>query len=163
MLKRIFCFICFIILAFPLAAQAIIENDSDAVEKMDKIQSLVDYDFFKLFNKTELIGTSLTTYNVSTSQYKQAALSTIEVIRSSLSQTEMVRSAVDLTDEDKSLQINKVYQDIDAALYALDSQTLNYIYALRTIMPTITYPRFVKKFEAYYNSLQLTNNQITLM
>ena len=74
----------------------------------------------------------------------------------------MLRDSIDLTTEDRDLKIRKIYQDIDAALYSLDSQTLSYIFAMRNIMPTITYQRFVKRFEAFYNSLGLTENQMTL-
>ncbi len=162
MLKKILCLICFTILAFPLSAQALITSDAEAMEKVESIQALASFDFYSLFNKSELIGYNLTSYNVTTSQYKQNAMATIELIRSSLSQIQLVRNSMDMTDEDKNIQINKLYQDIDGSLYALDSQTLNYIYSLRSIMPTITYQRFVKKFEEYYNSLQLTNNSMSL-
>ncbi len=162
MIKRVFCFVFLIMLSAPLSVQAGIQNQSDIPVKMDKIQELINYDLGSLFNKSELIGLNLTNYNISTSQYKQAAMSVNEVIRSSLSRIQMINNTVDITDEDKTLQINKVYQDIDAALYSLDSQTLSYIYALRNVMPTITYSRFVKKFEEFYNSLELTENKITL-
>ena len=162
MLKKIFYFVCFLILAFPMSVQAFIQSDGEAMEKTGQLQELVDYDFFTLFNKSELIGMKLTDYNVLTAQYKQTAMSTIEIVQSSLGQIALVRNSVDLTDEDKTLQINKAYQDIDTALSSLNWQTVNYIYSLRAIMPTITYQRFVKKFEAYYNSLKLTDSKINI-
>lgn len=162
MLKRIFCFICLLVFALPLAANAAVRSEGDAITKMNKVQTIVDYDFYSFFNKSELIGNNLTNYNISTSQYKQAARSTKELINSSLSQAKMLRDSIDLTTEDRDLKMRKIYQDIDAALYSLDSQTLSYIFAMRNIMPTITYQRFVKRFEAFYNSLGLTENQMTL-
>ncbi len=162
LLKKVLIFTISIMCLIPLSAQAIIKNQAEAAYKMEKIQELVNYDLGSLFNKSELIGLNLTNYNISTSQYKQAAMSTIEVIRSSQNRIQLLNNAVDLTDEDKKLQTDKIYSDIDAALYSLDSQTLAYIYALRNIMPTITYSRFVKKFETFYNSLDLTDNKITL-
>ena len=160
MIKKIICILFFLILILPLSAFGLVRSDEEAAVKINQLESLVNYDFFDLFNKSELIGMNLTNYNISTSQYKQSAMSTIELIRSSISQVQMVRNSIDLTDEDKLLQINKLYQDIDAALYSLDSQTLNYMYSLRMIMPTITYQRFVKSFQTYYNSLDLTNNKM---
>ncbi len=162
MLKKIFCFICLLVFALPLTANAAVRSEGDAITKMNKVQTIVDYDFYSFFNKSELIGNNLTNYNISTSQYKQAARSTKELINSSLSQAKMLRDSIDLTTEDRDLKMRKIYQDIDAALYSLDSQTLSYIFAMRNIMPTITYQRFVKRFEAFYNSLGLTENQMTL-
>lgn len=162
MLKKLFCFICLLVFALPLAANAAVRSEGDAITKMNKVQTIVDYDFYSFFNKSELIGNNLTNYNISTSQYKQAARSTKELINSSLSQAKMLRDSIDLTTEDRDLKMRKIYQDIDAALYSLDSQTLSYIFAMRNIMPTITYQRFVKRFEAFYNSLGLTENQMTL-
>ena len=160
MLKKIFCFICLLVFALPLTANAAVRSEGDAITKMNKVQTIVDYDFYSFFNKSELIGNNLTNYNISTSQYKQAARSTKELINSSLSQAKMLRDSIDLTTEDRDLKMRKIYQDIDAA--SLDSQTLSYIFAMRNIMPTITYQRFVKRFEAFYNSLGLTENQMTL-
>lgn len=162
MLKKLFCFICLLVFALPLAANAAVRSEGEAITKMNKVQTIVDYDFYSFFNKSELIGNNLTNYNISTSQYKQAARSTKELINSSLSQAQMLRDSIDLTTEDRDLKMRKIYQDIDAALYSLDSQTLSYIFAMRNIMPTITYQRFVKRFEAFYNSLGLTENQMTL-
>ena len=162
MLKKIFCFICLLVFALPLTENAAVRSEGDAITKMNKVQTIVDYDFYSFFNKSELIGNNLTNYNISTSQYKQAARSTKELINSSLSQAKMLRDSIDLTTEDRDLKMRKIYQDIDAALYSLDSQTLSYIFAMRNIMPTITYQRFVKRFEAFYNSLGLTENQMTL-
>lgn len=162
MLKKLFCFICLLVFALPLTANAAVRSEGDAITKMNKVQTIVDYDFYSFFNKSELIGNNLTNYNISTSQYKQAARSTKELINSSLSQAQMLRDSIDLTTEDRDLKMRKIYQDIDAALYSLDSQTLSYIFAMRNIMPTITYQRFVKRFEAFYNSLGLTENQMTL-
>ena len=162
MLKKLFCFICLLVFALPLAANATVKSESEAITKMNQVQTIIDYDFYSFFNKSELIGNNLTNYNISTSQYKQAARSTKEMIRSSLSQAKMIRDSIDLTPEDRVLKMGKIYQDIDAALYSLDSQTLSYIFAMRNIMPTITYQRFVKRFEAFYNSLGLTENQMTL-
>lgn len=162
MLKKLFCFICLLVFALPLTANAAVRSEGEAITKMNKVQTIVDYDFYSFFNKSELIGNNLTNYNISTSQYKQAARSTKELINSSLSQAKMLRDSIDLTTEDRDLKMRKIYQDIDAALYSLDSQTLSYIFAMRNIMPTITYQRFVKRFEAFYNSLGLTENQMTL-
>lgn len=162
MLKKLFCFICLLVFALPLTANAAVRSEGEAITKMNKVQTIVDYDFYSFFNKSELIGNNLTNYNISTSQYKQAARSTRELINSSLSQAQMLRDSIDLTTEDRDLKMRKIYQDIDAALYSLDSQTLSYIFAMRNIMPTITYQRFVKRFEAFYNSLGLTENQMTL-
>ena len=161
-MKKIFCFICLLVFALPLTANAAVRSEGDAITKMNKVQTIVDYDFYSFFNKSELIGNNLTNYNISTSQYKQAARSTKELINSSLSQAKMLRDSIDLTTEDRDLKMRKIYQDIDAALYSLDSQTLSYIFAMRNIMPTITYQRFVKRFEAFYNSRGLTENQMTL-
>lgn len=162
MLKKLFCFVCLLVFALPLAANAAVRSEGEAMTKMNQVQTIIDYDFYSFFNKSELIGNNLVNYNISTSQYKQAARSTKELISSSLSQAKMLRDAIDLTPEDRELKMRKIYQDIDAALYSLDSQTLSYIFAMRNIMPTITYQRFVKRFEAFYNSLGLTENQMTL-
>lgn len=162
MFKKIIVLACFFMFASLMQVNALVQSDYEALGKSQQISSIVNYDFFNFFNKSELIGYSLTNYNVATSQYKQFAAYTSSQIQSSVNQISLVKNNTDLTDDDKTIQINKLYQDIDAALYALDSQTLNYIFSLRNIMPNLTFQRFIKKFEEYYNSLNITENEIML-
>ncbi|HIS88135.1 TPA: hypothetical protein IAA87_01740, partial [Candidatus Avigastranaerophilus faecigallinarum] len=70
------------------------------------------------------------------------------------------KNSSDFSDSDKAIQINKLYQDADAALYNFDSQTLNYLFSLRSIMPSISYQRYTKKFQEFYNGIGLTDNKL---
>ena len=56
MLKKLFCFICLLVFALPLTANAAVRSEGEAITKMNKVQTIVDYDFYSFFNKSELIG-----------------------------------------------------------------------------------------------------------
>ena len=58
--------------------------------------------------------------------------------------------------------MSRIYQDADAILYDIDSKSINYLYALKNFMPTVTYSKFVKKFSNFYNELHITNREVKL-
>ena len=113
-----------------------------------------------MVNKNELIGEIRSSFDMSTMQYKNNAGITAESLRNILRQIDIVKNSADFSDSDKNLQISKLYQDADSALYDLDSKTINYLMEVQRIMPTITYQRYVKKFLEQYNQMNLTGSQL---
>lgn len=157
-----FLLLFFAFFAFVLNANATISSEYDINRKMEQLREIAQYDYISLINKNELIGYTLDSFNMASSQYKNSAYLAIEHFNSILSQIDTIKNSSDFSDSDKQLQISKLYQDADATLYNLDSQTMNYLFSIRNFMPSITYQRFVKKFQAFYNEFQLTNNEISV-
>ncbi len=155
-------FLLFAFLSCHLTASAVISSESDMMRKINQLKTISQYDYISLVNKNELIGYRLDSFNMASSQYKNSTKLVIDNFNSILFQIDTVRNSSDFSDSDKQIQINKLYQDADSALYNLDSQTINYLFSLRDFMPPITYQRYVKKFQSFYNEFQLTNNEISI-
>ena len=65
-----------------------------------------------------------------------------------------------MSETDRAIQIKKLYQEADTTLYDIDSKTMQYLYSIRPLMPTLTYQKYSKKFKEFYNDLKLTNSKI---
>ena len=144
-----------------LNANALIRSDADIYASINRLNSLVVYDFNSLFNKSEIIGYRLDSFNYSTLQYKNAARNVYEYFNSVIGQINTINNSTEISNTDKQLQISNLYQNAEAALYDLNSKSVNYLISLRGVMPTITYQKYVKSFVKYYNSLQLTDAPIS--
>ncbi len=159
-LKILFLFTIFFV--FCLNANAIISSESDIINKINQLQVISDYDYISMVNKNELIGYRLDSFNMASSQYKNSARQVIDNFKNLLFQMDTIKNSSDFSDSDKDVQIKKLYQEADSALYTLDSQTLNYLFSIRDFMPPITYQRYVKKFQAFYNDFHFTDGQISV-
>ncbi len=165
MLKSIFTKIllsCFLLFCFMLNVHAAVTSDSNIYQKINSVKTLSQYDYISLINKTEMIGYRLDAFNIATSQYKNTLMLTLEKLNNIPYQIRVIRSSSDISDSDKKIQINNLYNDADAALYNLDSQTMNYLFSVRNCMPTLTYKKYLKKFQELYNSQKLTNANISI-
>ncbi len=159
-LKILFLFTAFF--SFCLSANALISSEADILNKINQLQVISDYDYISMVNKNELIGYRLDSFNMASYQYKNSAKQVIDNFKNLLFQMDTIKNSSDFSDSDKDVQIKKLYQEADSALYTLDSQTLNYLFSLRDFMPPITYQRYVKKFQAFYNDFHLTDGQISV-
>ena len=147
---------------FILSANALVNSSSDINAKIIKLNKIAQYDYNSFVNKNELIGYRLSNFNMLTSQYQNSAKQSVDNLNNIVFQIDTIRNSSDFSDSDKELQINKLYQDADTTLYNFDSQTLNYIFSLRNVMPSISYQRFAKKFQEFYNEIQLTDNKLSI-
>lgn len=164
MIKNMFKFILPVLLLLGcfLQAEAAIMSEYDISFKKGQLQELAQYDYISFINKNELIGYRLDGFNMATSQYKNAVMITLERLNKNLAQIEIINNSTDFSDSDKQVQLNNIYQDSDAALYDLDSKSINYVFSLKNTMPSITFNRFAKRFIEFYNSFQLTNSQLSI-
>lgn len=145
-----------------LQVEAVINSEYDIKYKKDQLQAIATQDYLEFVNRNELIGYRLDSFNMSTAQYKNSAMLAVERLNKNLAKIEVIKESVDFSDSDKQIQINSLLQDSDAALYDLDSKSIGYIFSLRNTMPTITYNKYAKKFQEFYNSFELTNTQISI-
>jgi len=156
-------FFAFIILCVSaLNADARVNSQADLYAKANVLKNIAQYNYSSMIGKTELIGYRMDSFNISASQYQNNAWLAYETINNINSQIDMINNSVEFSDSDKQLQINKLYQEADAALYDLDSKTMNYVYSLRNFMPSISFGRYSKKFLDFYNSQRVTDNQIVV-
>lgn len=152
--------VVFSLFSFALYADAQIRTDSDIFYKRNQLQVIVNQDFMSFINKNEMIGSRKDSFNIDTQFYKNYVYGLIEKINKSTQQMEIIRSSQELSDTDKMMQINNIYQDIDYSMYDLDSKTINYLLNCKKSMPTLTFQTFAKKFQDFYNNFKFTNNRI---
>ena len=76
----------------------------------------------------------------------------------SLFVSKSVNNSTDYSNTEKTMQTSKLYQDANTALNDLDIKTMNYLIEIRNYMPTMTYQRYLKKFQEYYNDLGLSGS-----
>ena len=79
-----------------------------------------------------------------------------------LEQINSINQSSEFSDSDKSMQIARIYQEATTDLYNMDTQTINFMIGLNQFMPTITYSRFVKKYQEFYNGLDITNTDLSV-
>lgn len=158
-----FIFSLFIALfAFCQSANAMVSSDSDIHNKMNKLNVIINTDFISFINKTELIGNRLTHFEMATAQYKNHARMSRDNLQGMLEQTGKIKSSLDMTEADKNMQVSMIYQNATNMLFNMDIATTNYLASLKYVMPSITYSRFIKKYQDFYNGLNLTDSDVEL-
>ncbi len=151
---------CLVFLFSAIYVQAAIISESNIYTKIQSLQKLAGQDYISLINKSEMIGNRLDSFNLASSQYKNTVYLALEKLNNIPSQIDVIKNSSDFSDSDKQIQINSLMQEADSVLYDLDAQTMNYLFSLKYYMPSITYKRYVKKFQEFYNSLNLTGASI---
>ena len=146
--------------SFVQSASALIYSESDIYQKIDKLKVIMNTDYISFINKADLVGYRLSSFDMQTMNYKNQARMNIENLNNILSQIKDIRYSMELSETDKNMQISKLYQQAANLLFGMDNMTMNYLLSLNTIMPTITYDRFVNRFQEFYNELNLTNADV---
>lgn len=150
-------------LIFSLSSFATINSVSDINSKIRKLNKIVNYDYINMITKSELIGDRLQEFNMSTSQYKNEVKLVSKSLKNITNQIKLIEDVKDIPDSEKLIQTSKLYQDAETLLYTVDSKTTQYIFSVRSFMPTITYQRYSKKFLNFYNSLDISDSNLSLM
>lgn len=150
----------FVLFAFAQNAFAVIYSDGDIYQKINQLNVISNTDFMTFINKTDLVGYRLAGFEMTSANYKNYVRMTTEQLTTLLNQIQEVRNTTELSETDKNLQISKMYQDATGLLFNVDNQTMNYLMSLNKTMPTITYSRFVKNYQEFYNGLGLTNTDV---
>ena len=145
-----------------LSALALISSPSELNSKAFTLGRLSNYDILSLVNKSDLVGERLNNFKMLTARYQNDVIQAKESILGFYDQAESVNRLADISNAEKELQMSRIYQDADAILYDIDSKSINYLYALKNFMPTVTYSKFVKKFSNFYNELHITNREVKL-
>ena len=146
--------------ALSLDAKAYISSDQDIINKKKQVEELYKFDFLSLVNRGELIGYRLDDFRMQSQGYANTIYVAIDNLNNISSQIQFIRNSQELSNTDKDMRIRKLYQDADMALYDIDNKTSNYLINLKYSMPSITYDRYLRKFQDYYNSLDLTNSDL---
>jgi hypothetical protein len=124
--------------------------------KVTLLNTLYQFDFMSLVNKNEMIGFRSDNYNMAVLQYKNSVKSTSDRITTLINQANMVQQSLEFSNSDKQVQLGRLYGDADLALGELDVKTTTFVTSLRNLMPSLTYQKFVKKFQEYYYSLGIS-------
>lgn len=148
--------------SFALCANAKIQSEGDIQYRKNQIQSLANTDFMNFVNKHEIVGYRLENYRFDVQFYQNFLYSVIEQMDNYLTQISVIKNNEVLSANDKELQIINVYQNVDVTLFDLDSKTINFLTAGKRYMPSITYRRFVRNFEDFYNNYQFTTTVINV-
>ena len=146
--------------SFVQGAFAFVTSDAEIKQKINKLNVIMNTDYISFINKADVVGYRLSSFEMQNANYKNQARMNIENLNNILIQLNDVRNSLELSDTDKNMQVAKLYQQAKNILFGMDNVTMNYLMSLNTIMPTITYERFVKRFQDFYNGLNLTNADV---
>ncbi len=165
-MKKLLGIIIFTFLAiFSLTANsafALVFSQDEALDTIDKLDTIASADLFSMVNKSELIGIRYENFTMLTKQYQSEVLGTANLLRDKLNKINIILNSADYSDTEKQMQSNALYQEINLALNTIDTRTMNYIFALRDYMPSITYQRYNKRFSEYYNSFDITDTKVNI-
>lgn len=153
--------ICLMFFFAISSVQAAIYSPTDVDIATQKMYKLANTNLLDLINKNELIGYRLEAFNMSTLQYQTYARSVAEGLLNIRSRIDTIENSADYSDTEKEMQISQLYQEADRSLSEVASKTVWYLMELENAMPTITYQRYLKKFQEFYNELNIANNPIS--
>lgn len=165
MKNKFFGFVLAVFFALFMSIQsafALIYSDADIYQKIDKLNVISNTDFISFINKADMVGYRLAGFEMTTSNYKNYIRMTTEQLSNISTQIQEIRRTTELSETDKNMQISKMYQDATTLMFNVDNQTMNYLISLNQLMPTITYARFIKTYQEFYNGLNITNSDIKI-
>ena len=139
---------------------AAIYSDSDIYLATRKLRDVSLKDMMSFVNKTDLVGNRASNFNMQTMQYQRTVSSAVDSLQSITNRIDIVRNSMDYSDSEKDMKTRELYQEADAVLSNIHGETINYLMGLNRTMPTITHQRFVKRFQEYYNGLNIGSSQI---
>lgn len=161
-LLSVLSFILMFLFASLLSAQAIVTSQNDMKVTVDKLNNLARTDFISFVNKNELVGYRLNSYQMATESYRRNVYDAIERFNTGIDKIDLVNNSTDFSDTEKEMQINQILHEGDMTISDLNSKTISYLISLKGFMPSVTYQRYLKKFQTYYNSLNLINNKLSV-
>lgn len=154
--------LCIVFFSAISSAEAVVYSEYDIDVAIQKMNELASQDLLDFVNRNELIGYRLDNVNMSTMQYQTNVKAAADGLVNMKNRIDIVRNSADFSDSEKNMQINQIYQEADACLSDINSKTVWYLIELRRSMPTITYQRYVTKFQDYYNQLNIGNSPISI-
>ena len=152
--------LCIVFFSAISTVEAVVYSEYDIDVAIQKMNELASRDLLSFVNRNELIGFRLENVNMATMQYQTTVKATADSLVNMRNRIDIVKNSADFSDSEKNMQINQIYQEADASISNTTSKTVMYLIELRNSMPTITYQRYVKKFQEYYNQLNLGNYQV---
>ncbi len=150
------------VFGISLNAKAVVTNKYDMQNSVEKLNQLADFDFISLINKSELIGYRLNNFEMLSGEYKRTVIATKDNIVQNINKIDIIENSTDFSDSEKEMQSKQIYNSTDFLLADLNTKTITYLMSLARFMPSITYQRYMKKFQDYYNELNITDNDLIL-
>ena len=139
--------------SIAINAFASINSTGDIYTLIGKLSQIIECDTNQFVNKSDLIGQRLYNFEMVSGQYKNEIRSTQERLKNINSQIEIIESNFNIPESEKMPQIQNLYNEAETIKYDIDSKTLNYLYAVKGGMPSITYQQYAEKFRKFYDSL----------
>lgn len=153
--------VCLLVFAAVNAANAFIFSQDDVYSAIEKMRDLSHKDMVSMINKSELIGYRYDNFRMVTMQYQRNVAAAADSLQNIANRISLVENSSDYSNTEKDMQAQQLYQEADATISKIHTDTVNYLMSLNQ-MPSITYQRFLKKFQEYYNSLNLVESQIDI-
>lgn len=152
--------ICLLVFSLCGDAIAAVYSQADINNVSHKLMQVSTMDMMSFINKSDLVGYRYTNFQMQTEQYKRSMSATITNLQSISNRINIVKNSIDFSDSEKEMQTRQLYQEADTAINSVNTLTINYLIGLKQSMPTITYQKFVRKFQEYYNGLKIDSNNI---
>ena len=153
--------VCLVFFSVVNVANALIYSQQDVYYSISKLRKLATEDMISMINKTEIIGYRYDNFKIVTMQYQRNVAAAADNLQNIASRIELIENSTDYSDTEKDMQVQKLYQEADATISKVHTVTIDYVIGLNQL-PSITYQKFVKKFQAFYNDLGLTDSDINI-
>lgn len=155
--------ICLLMFSFSSDALAAINSQAGINNVANKLMQVSTMDIMSFVNKSDLVGYRYNNFQMQTDQYKRSITSTITSLESISNRISIIKNSIDYSDSEKDMQTRQLYQEVDTAVNNVNTLTINYLIGIKQTMPTITYQKFLKRFQEYYNGLNIDSNYINVI
>lgn len=122
-------------------------NDIDA--KIMALNKVVNVDFGTMYSKSQLIGNTTENFARYSEAYRRSAQMAVVKLQNIKEELKTLNP-----DTDKS-KIAGLYMDATNTVYDFDFKTNTFIKDLEYILPSLTYQKFAKNYNNFYNTLNL--------
>ena len=154
--------VCLLMVSVCSEAWAAIYSQSDINNVSRKLMQVSTIDMMSFVNKSDLVGYRYSSFQMQSEQYKRSISATITNLQSISNKINIIKNSIDYSDSEKEMQTRQLYQEADTAVYNVNTLTINYLMDLKQTMPTVTYQKFIKRFQEYYNGLNIDSNNISI-
>ena len=164
MKNKILCvisFVCLLLFSVVNEVNAVIFSQADVYVAIERMRDLAGKDMMSMINKSEIIGYRYDNFRIVTMQYQRNIAAAADNLQNIANRINLIENSSDYSDTEKNMQVQKLYQEADATISKVHTATMDYLIGLNQL-PTITYSKFVRKFQDYYNSLNLIDSDISI-
>ena len=155
-----FLLVAFFIFFLGMNANATVTTIDELSVEIDKVQQLADTDFGSFYNRSEMIGRTLSNFNFAASDYRLFNKRVLDNLTKINEMLQKLEESDEYSDSEKERLQSELYQKANDGLNGISGETSNFVNKIGGFMPSITYMRFRQDFIDYYNGLAINGANI---